>query len=80
MGYKLNDEKIYFGKVHNIHIKDRIYKGNSVRLGKGNYNFKQFFKFLKKIKYNGNLILQTARSKNHLNELKININFIKNYL
>ena len=80
LGYKLNDEKIYFGKVHNIHIKDRIYKGNSVRLGKGNYNFKQFFKFLKKIKYNGNLILQTARSKNHLNELKININFIKNYL
>lgn len=80
LGYKLNDEKIYFEKVHNIHIKDRIYKGNTVRLGKGNYNFKQFFKFLKKIKYDGNLILQTARSKNHLNELKTNINFIKNYL
>jgi L-ribulose-5-phosphate 3-epimerase len=81
-GYKIHQEKIYFNRVYNIHIKDRVLQGNTVRLGTGNWKYKSFFKLIKKIKYKGNLILQTARSKKNLNleELLINKNFIKKYL
>ena len=33
LGYKFNQEKKYFKYVHNIHIKDKIYRDKSVRLG-----------------------------------------------
>ena len=80
-GYLLSEEKIYFDRVYNIHIKDRNYKGNTVRLGKGNCDFKSLFLLLKKIKYKKNLILQTARSKtDHVYEIKRNIKFIKKFL
>ena len=80
MGYSFSDEKKYFKFVKNIHIKDRIYKGKSVRLGKGHFNFDEFFSHIKKIKYKGNLIMQTARSKNHIREILINKKFIEKYL
>jgi hexulose-6-phosphate isomerase len=80
IGYSFNDEKRYFKYVKNIHIKDRIFRGGSVRLGKGNYNFKLLFNYLKKIKYSGNLILQTARARNHVNEILINKKFIMKFL
>jgi len=80
LGYDFNEEKKYFKFVHNVHIKDRIYRGQSVRLGKGDFSFKEFFVHLKKINYKGNLILQTARSKKHINEIILNKNFIENFL
>ena len=80
LGFDFNEEKKYFKFVHNVHIKDRIFRGQSVRLGKGDFNFKEFFVYLKKIKYKGNLILQTARSKKHINEIILNRNFIKNFI
>ena len=46
--YNFYDEKKYFKFVKNIHIKDRLLKGKTVRLGSGNWNYKIFFKFLKK--------------------------------
>ena len=80
LGFDFNEEKKYFKHVHNIHIKDRTFRGQSVRLGKGDFNFKKFFLYIKKIKYNGNLILQTARSKKHIDEIILNRNFIKNLI
>ena len=82
LGYDFEEEKKYFKYVKNIHIKDRKFKGVSVRLGMGNYNFKKFFNFLKKINYKGNLILQTARSKNNsdIYEICINKNYIETFL
>jgi L-ribulose-5-phosphate 3-epimerase len=79
LNYDFNDEIKYFSYVKNIHIKDRILNGNTVRLGKGNWNYKKFFKLIKR-KYKGNFILQTARSKNnkHIQEIKINKNFFEN--
>ena len=77
-GYSINDEKIYFNKVYNIHIKDRYLNGKTVPLGKGNCDFKSLFLLLKSIKYKRNIILQTARSKNnHVKEIIKNIKFIK---
>jgi sugar phosphate isomerase/epimerase len=79
-GYKLNDEKNYFSYVKNIHIKDRKFLGPSVRLGFGDVNFKIFKNFIKKVKYSGNLIFQTARAKNgkDAEELVKNINYFIN--
>jgi L-ribulose-5-phosphate 3-epimerase UlaE len=81
LNYDFDAEKIYFRHVKNIHIKDRIINGQSVRLGEGNWDYNKFFKYIKK-NYNGNLILQTARSKSDedLKEVLINKTFIKKYL
>jgi L-ribulose-5-phosphate 3-epimerase UlaE len=82
LNYDVNKEKIYFKYVKNIHIKDRLKNGPSVRLGLGNWNYLRFFNILKKIKYNNNLILQTARAKNgnHVEEINHSRNFILNLL
>lgn len=80
--YDINKEKIYFKYVKNIHIKDRLKNGPSVRLGYGNWDYLSFFNILKKIKYNNNLILQTARAKNcsHIEEINYSKKFILNLL
>ncbi len=81
LSYNLEDEFNTYGKyIKNIHIKDRIKDGKTVRLGQGSVNFKKFFKLIKKINYKGPFILQTARSEKKggdYNELKINLNFLK---
>lgn len=80
--YDINKEKIYFKYVKNIHIKDRLKNGPSVSLGNGNWDYRSFFNILKKIKYNNNLILQTARAKNgnHVEEINYSKKFILNLL
>lgn len=78
-----DEEFNHYGKrIINIHIKDRKLHGTTVRLGLGNANFKKVFKNIIDSDYKGNLILQTARSKNgdHFKELEINLNFIKNVI
>lgn len=82
LDYDLNKERAYFKYVKNIHIKDRLKNGPSVRLGHGNWNYICFFNILKKIKYNHNLILQTARAKNgnHIEEINYSKKFILNLL
>ena len=79
--YDFNDEIKYFKYVKNIHIKDRVLNGKTIRLGNGNWDYKKFFKLIKG-NYKGNFILQTARNpKNmHIHEIKTNINFLKNEL
>lgn len=79
--YNFNDEKKYFKYIKNVHIKDKNKKDKTVRLGMGQVKFSKIFSSLKEIKYNGNFILQTARSKsnNHVGEIKMNINFLKNF-
>jgi sugar phosphate isomerase/epimerase len=81
-GYYLNEEKKYFKFVKNIHLKDKKFKGKSVQLGKGSFDFNNFFKYLKNINYKGDFAFQTARSKdkNHINEYKLNLEYIKNYV
>ena len=82
LGFNVKDEFKYFRYVKNIHIKDRIYRGKTVRLGCGSWKYKTFFKLLKKSNYNGNLILQTARSpkKEHINEININKEFVRKFM
>jgi L-ribulose-5-phosphate 3-epimerase len=76
LGYRIEDEIKYFKYVKNIHIKDRFLNGSTVRLGKGNWEYKKFFKKIKDI-YNGNFILQTAPSNsNPLKEFLLNKSFV----
>ena len=81
LSYDLEEEFNMYGKfIKNIHIKDRLKNGKTVRLGYGNVNFKKFFKLSKKINYKGPFILQTARSVrkgDDYNELKNNLKFLK---
>lgn len=80
-GYHLNDEKIYFSRVLNIHLKDRNYLGHSVSFGKGLVDFDSFFKYLKKIKYNYLFILQSYIPKKFNSSYHTinNLNFVKKY-
>ncbi len=84
LNYDVNEEFKNYGKyIKNIHIKDRLLKGKTIRLGEGNADFKKVFRNINKIKYKKLLILQTARSlrKNEdIEELKINIKYIKNFI
>ena len=80
LGYNIDDEFNSCGKyIRNVHLKDRLKNGPSVRFGHGNANFKKLFFNLKKIKYSGALILQSSRSKRKsedLKELEINISYL----
>ncbi len=84
LNYDADEEFNLYGKyIKNIHVKDRIINGKTIRLGKGNANFPKIFKNIKKMKYNNLLILQTARSQiknKDVKELKINIEYLKKYL
>jgi len=73
LNYDFEDEVKYLKYIKNIHIKDRVLNGHSVRLGKGNWDYKKFFKLIKN-NYKRNFILQTARNKNNKHILEININ------
>lgn len=73
LGFDPNEEFLQYGdRVINVHIKDRPLGGTTVPLGEGDTNFSLIFRMLKKYKYHGNLIMQTARAKdnNHLGVLK----------
>ena len=79
-GYNPQEELYFYGKyINNIHIKDSDHISRTLRLGSGTFNFKEFFKCLKKKSYAGIFILQTARSKtnSHLKEIILNRNFLK---
>ena len=68
--------------MKNIHLKDKKFNGKTVQLGKGDFDFNNFFKYLKNINYKGDFAFQTARSKekNHINEYRLNLDYIKNYV
>lgn len=63
-GHNFNEEKKYFKRVYNIHIKDRDKNGNSVLLGQGLVDFDKFFNYLYLMKYKKQLILQTFLPRN----------------
>ena len=83
LGFNPDEEFNNYGdRIINVHVKDRLLNGGTVRLGNGAVNFRNVFNNLKKIKYKGNYILQTARSSRglHFEELKSNLSFLQNFL
>lgn len=63
LGYNPTIELTAYGhRVLNVHIKDRKLHGTTVPLGEGDVNFNQVLSLLNSFNYQGNFILQTARS------------------
>lgn len=82
LGYDPAIELGTYGQhIINVHIKDRVYKGSTVMLGKGDANFGVFFKALDNINYNGPFILQAARGEDGMEKetIKSHIEFIKRF-
>ena len=52
----------YGSRISNVHVKDRILNGPTVKLQTGDANFELVFSELSKQNYQGNFILQTARA------------------
>tara|TARA_X000001036_G_scaffold438492_1_gene486453 strand:- start:377 stop:1210 length:834 start_codon:yes stop_codon:yes gene_type:complete len=62
LGYKIDEEFEAYGDwITDIHIKDRLYNGDSVELGSGDVNFDKALVVLKKINYKGIMIMQAYR-------------------
>ena len=63
LGHNPTAEFRSFGeRITNVHIKDRLFRGSSVPLGLGDAQLKRQLELLLCLGYQGNLILQTARS------------------
>jgi len=82
LGYDFREEfEVYGNLVTNIHIKDRLYNGGSVHLGRGNAKLVDFFKFLKKCNYKGIFIMQAYREDDDgLSSFLPQYDFIKNVI
>ena len=69
LGFDSAEEFMAYGsRIINVHVKDRKKGGNTVPLGEGDVDFPKVFRFLRETDYKGNLILQTARSKDGQHE------------
>ena len=64
LGFDPNNEfESYGSRITNVHVKDRKLNGPTIPLGEGDADFPRIFRLLHGENYQGNLILQTARSK-----------------
>lgn len=81
LGYSPLEELDAYGEwISDVHIKDRVYKGSTVPLGKGNANIPLVLKKLKEINFSGIYILQAARKEigKEKETVKEYIGFLKN--
>lgn len=73
--------RLYGGQIGNVHIKDCTPEKYSVPLGAGNVDFALIFQLLKKVDYQGDFILQTARSpEDHVGTAKRFLKFTQSYV
>ena len=72
LGYNPKEEFEAYGQyISDLHIKDRILNGGSVELGTGDADFDTIFKLLKKYKFKGNIIMQSAKADDYIDDLKL---------
>lgn len=78
LGYDYTDELSAYGiRISDIHIKDRIYGGGSVKLGAGNADISGFFKALENYDYRGPFIMQVYRDDEGISIFKNQLNWLK---
>ena len=83
LGYDAYEEVITLkNRILNIHIKDRVLHGTTVKLGTGNADFDALFRGLDEIGYKHNFILQASRGIDGEEEKNIleQMNFVKKYM
>ena len=80
LGFNSYEELAAYGdRITDIHIKDRILGGSSVKLGEGDADFIKFFNELKKFDYQGPFIMQAYRDDEGVNVFKDQLEWIKPY-
>ncbi len=85
LGYDAEKEiQILQPWLSNIHIKDRLYGGNTVVFGSGSTDFDLVFSTLAKINYDGQFIIQGAREDQKMikpqDTCKKYLEFVQNYV
>lgn len=83
LGYDALEEfKAYGYKITDLHIKDRLLGGKSVKLGTGNADFSKILHLLSLYEYKGIIIFQALRDREGLkifkDQLSWFLNFVKN--
>ena len=79
LGYNIAEEFDAYGqKITDIHIKDRVYNGESVFLGKGHASFNSFFKALNQLNYKGPYIMQAYRDEEGVEIFDLQLKWLKN--
>ena len=80
LGYDPIEELDAYGnRITDIHIKDRVLGGEPVVLGNGNAQFEKFFKKIRKINYEGPLIMQAYRDDEGVEVFKEQLNWMASY-
>lgn len=83
LGYDPEGEILSLNKyLYNLHIKDRVFQGTTVKLGTGSADFDKVFSSLNKVGYQNSIILQTARGEDGREKENISqqLVFVKEYV
>jgi L-ribulose-5-phosphate 3-epimerase len=81
LGYNPVDELSAYGeRISDIHIKDRLLGGGSVKLGTGNANILDFLKLMESFNYSGPLIMQAYRDDEGVPIFEEQLNWVKTFL
>jgi L-ribulose-5-phosphate 3-epimerase len=84
LGYDPTEEFEAYGHlISDLHIKDRVLGGTTVKLGTGNANFEKVFSLLKQVNFKGNITMQASRAATYLEDfahVKYQLEFARKYV
>ncbi len=81
LGYNFIEEIACYGeRIQNVHIKDRIYGGNTVPFGQGDANIFSTLNALSDLNYNNGLIIQGARGDDDVETAKSQLEYVNEIL
>ena len=81
MGFNPKEEIESYGKdIIMIHIKDRLFNGQSIFLGQGDTDFSLCFKLFKEIRYSDSYIIESKRNRYNKKTIKNDIALIRYFL
>jgi sugar phosphate isomerase/epimerase len=79
LGYDIAEEfEAYGNRISDIHIKDRVLGGGSVPLGSGNTDFSRVMQEIRKIQFDGILVMQAYRDDEGIEILKSQLSTLNN--
>jgi sugar phosphate isomerase/epimerase len=79
LGYDIAKEfEAYGNRISDIHIKDRVLGGGSVPLGSGNTDFSRVMQEIRKIQFDGILVMQAYRDDEGIEILKSQLSTLNN--
>jgi L-ribulose-5-phosphate 3-epimerase len=80
LGYDPAEELDAYGeRISDIHIKDRLLGGGSVKLGTGNADIPGFLKLLEKFDYSGPFVMQSFRDDEGVAIFKEQLELVRSY-